>query len=78
MSTSSTAQRKSDRGLYTKEIKKIENKLKFKVRDLKARNKLIVQLNTYLRLSGQNHQYKKETIEDKHIHEYNNKHRRVG
>ena len=76
MSTSSTSKRKSDKGLYVKEIKKIENKLKFKVRDLKARNKLIITLNTYLKLSGQNLQYKKETIEDKNRYEYERKHSR--
>lgn len=76
MSTSSSAKRKLDKGLYAKEIKKIENKLKFKVKDLKARNKLIIELNTYLRLSGQKLQYKKETQEDKNLHEYTNQHRR--
>jgi hypothetical protein len=54
---------------YDKLIKKLENKLK-RLSNLEARNKVITELNTYLRLSGSKTQYRLETQEAINLREY--------
>lgn len=61
MSTSSRFNRNSNKGEIQKELKRLQNKLTHKTRDLDSRNKLITKLNAFLAITNSKTRYHKET-----------------